>query len=297
MTIDSNGDFVLRVDKPVGPTSHDVVAMARRAFHTHRVGHSGTLDPFASGLLLLCVNRATRLAEFLTGLDKTYLATARLDGFTPTDDVTGSISQPNDRWRELIRTQVELAMSALTGTIEQVPPPYSAKKVGGERGYRRARRGEVVELAPVSVRVQRFELLELSLPEVRFAIECSSGTYVRALARDLGRILGTGGYLTELRRTGIGPFDVEGAALARELDLTSVVETASLTPLAALSFLPKVHVDVESATRLQHGQILPHAVASPRNVVVVCAEEELIALAREDGEWLRPFKVWSTADD
>ncbi|MGH7459702.1 MAG: tRNA pseudouridine(55) synthase TruB [Longimicrobiales bacterium] len=295
MKIDPGADYVLRVDKPVGPTSHDIVAQARRALHTRRVGHTGTLDPFASGLLLLCVNRATRIAEFLSGLSKTYLATARLDGFTATDDHTGGLLEPNDAWRSLTAARIESAMRTLTGSIEQTPPAYSAKKVQGERGYRRARRGETVELAPVRVQVDRLELLDLALPDVRFAVECSSGTYVRALARDLGRALGTGAYLTGLRRTRLGRFQVDDAIPAAALDHDARVEQAALSPLEALSHLPALEVGEEDAQRLRHGQAVVRTAAVARTLLVVTSHGELVALAREDGQHLLPFKVWQAA--
>src|SRR5688500_9121673 len=164
MTAEPSRDYVLRVDKPVGPTSHDIVSMARRALATRRVGHTGTLDPFASGLLLLCINRATRLAEFLTGMDKVYHGTARLDAFTDTDDHTGTATEHPETWRSLTRQQIEIAMTTLTGSIKQVPPVYSAKKVAGERMHRLARRGEAVAVEPVTVTVGRFDLTGIDLP-------------------------------------------------------------------------------------------------------------------------------------
>jgi tRNA pseudouridine55 synthase len=296
MRTDPATDFVLLVDKPVGPTSHDVVASARRALRTRRVGHTGTLDPFASGLLLLCVNRATRIAEFLSALPKTYSATARLDAFTTTDDSTGAITNESSSWRLLDEASIKAAMNALTGEIEQVPPQYSAKRVSGERVYRRARRGEVVELAPVRVQVRRFELTRLQLPEIDFVVECSSGTYVRALARDLGRNLGTGGFLSALRRTKIGSFDVCNALPALQLDDPQLQAAAAVTPLRALGHLPRVNVAEELAARLRLGQSIPGS-NDGREVVVVSSGDELIALARQDGNLLKPFKVWSLPHD
>jgi tRNA pseudouridine55 synthase len=296
MRTDPATDFVLLVDKPVGPTSHDVVASARRALRTRRVGHTGTLDPFASGLLLLCVNRATRIAEFLSALPKTYSATARLDAFTTTDDSTGSVTNESSSWRLLDEASIKAAMNALTGEIEQVPPQYSAKRVSGERVYRRARRGEVVELAPVRVQVRRFELTRLQLPEIDFVVDCSSGTYVRALARDLGRNLGTGGFLSALRRTKIGSFDVRDALPALRLDDPQLRAAAAVTPLRALGHLPRVDVAEELAARLRLGQSIPGS-NDGREVVVVSSGDELIALARQDGNLLKPFKVWSLPHD
>jgi tRNA pseudouridine55 synthase len=295
MTIDWNGDLVLRVDKPVGPTSHDVIASARRALHTRRIGHTGTLDPFASGLLLLCVNRATRVAEFLTRLDKAYTAVARLDAFTTTDDGTGEPFGQTETWRDLDADRVVSAMHSLTGQISQVPPAYSAKKIQGERAYRRARRGEVPATVAARVQVARFELLELNLPELSFMVECSSGTYVRALARDLGRTLGTGGYLKELRRTRIGDMTVVDAVPMDALHDAAARERAVLSPLQALAHLPTIELDQRSAQRFGQGQPLPRPTPEPRAVIAVKHQETLLAVAREDGEWLWPVKVLSAA--
>src|SRR4051794_6711406 len=202
---------VLPVDKPVGPTSHDAVAAVRRALRTREVGHTGTLDPFASGLLLVCVGRATRLAEYLTGLPKTYVATMRLGEVTDTDDLTGEVIHSSDAWRSLSHDAIEDALRAQVGTIQQLPPSYSAKKVGGERMYAAARRGETVERKPVAVTIHAIRVLGIDLPDVEFEVECGAGTYIRAIARDAGAALGVGGHLRALRRTRIGPHAVDRA--------------------------------------------------------------------------------------
>lgn len=251
------GDFVVPVDKPEGPTSHDVVARARRALDIRRVGHTGTLDPFASGLLLLCVGRATRLAEYLTGLDKSYEAEALLGVETDTLDREGIVVAEHDGWEELDEGDIRRAMAELTGTIRQVPPQYSAKKVGGEAMHRKARRGEAVELAPVPVTVHVMDLVAMELPRVRFTVRCSSGTYVRALARDLGRALGVGGHLTALRRTAVGSFSVDEAVALAALEDDEAVSAARLSPMEAMErvqAVPRIDVDDEQATRLRHGQ-------------------------------------------
>ena len=180
------------------------MARARRALDTRRVGHTGTLDPFASGLLLLCLGPATRLAEYLLGLDKEYLATARLGVTTDTLDREGDAVETASGWETLSSDEVRAALDELTGSISQTPPAFSAKKVKGEAAHRLARRGEAPELEPVTVTIHELELLDLDLPRVRFRVRCSSGTYVRAIARDVGEALGVGAHLTELRRTGIG---------------------------------------------------------------------------------------------
>ena len=184
---------VLAVDKPAGPTSHDVVARARRALQVRRIGHTGTLDPFASGLLLLCIGGATRLAEYLTALPKSYQAVLRLGRATDTDDLTGATLGESDAWREIGEADLRAALAAQAGERLQLPPLYSAKKVGGERMYAAARRGESPAREPVPVRIDRVELLDFRPPEVEFAVDCSSGTYIRAIARDVGRGAGRGG--------------------------------------------------------------------------------------------------------
>lgn len=326
MTVDA-GDFVVPVDKPEGPTSHDVVARARRALDTRRVGHTGTLDPFASGLLLLCVGRATRLAEYLTGMDKTYEAEALLGVETDTLDREGTVVAEHDGWEELDEADIRRAMAELTGTIRQVPPQYSAKKVGGEAMHRKARRGEAVELAPVPVTVHALELVEVELPRVRFSVRCSSGTYVRALARDLGRALGVGGHLTALRRTAVGGFSVDDAVSLEGLEDPDAVARARLTPMAALQHLHRIDVDAGQATRLRHGQRIrledgsgvgeaveesgaadvttnsgpavaalksgPLVDAAGPRVVAVAHEDVLVAVGELEDGVLRPRKVFA----
>lgn len=290
-------DFVLPVDKPVGPTSHDLVASARRALGTRRIGHTGTLDPFASGLLLLCVNRATRIAEYLAGLPKTYTGVIRLDAFTDSGDHTGNVTETFTSWREFGRTVVERALQSLTGELDQVPPQYSAKKVEGERMYARARRGEAVSLRPVRVEVTRFELRALNLPELEFEVECSSGTYIRALARDLGRVLGTGGYLSVLRRTRIGTFSVERAVSVDQLQDAGAVARVRLDVLSALAHLPRHEVALQDERRLSSGQSIARPPEfDPPGPIVVAAEGRLIALARVENGWIRPSKVWAARD-
>ncbi len=287
--------WVLPVDKPEGPTSHDVVARARRALGTRRVGHTGTLDPFASGLLLLCVERATRLAEYLTGLDKRYEATAVLGTSTDTDDREGAVTAETDAWRRLTGAEVQEALRALEGEQEQVPPQYSAKKVAGEAMHRRARRGERVRLEPVRVQVHEIVPLEVDLPRVRFSVHCSSGTYVRALARDLGAVLGVGGHLVALRRTAVGGFRVEDAVPADDLDDGAAAQRARLSPLEAVAHLPRVELDDPAlADRLRQGQRVrwdEGSRAPGDGSVAIVSEGGLLAIgALEDGV-LRPRKV------
>lgn len=245
---------LLPLDKPEGPTSHDLVALTRRALGTRRVGHAGTLDPFASGLLLLAVGSTTRLVEYLHHLDKTYEAEALLGVATDTDDRDGAEISRSDGWSSLTAAEVEAALATQVGTFLQHPPRYSAKKVAGEAAHRRVRRGEELDLAPARVTVHAVELLACALPRVRFRVRCGTGTYIRAMARDLGRALGCGGHLVGLRRTRIGPFPVEDALPAAELGSERRARAHLLPPAAAVQHLAPVEVSAEEEVRLRMGQ-------------------------------------------
>lgn len=285
---------VLLVDKPEGPTSHDVIQGARRALRTRRIGHTGTLDPFASGLLLLCIGPATRLAEYLTPLAKTYRAGMRLGESTDTDDLTGQVLQRSNAWRELSATQVERALDGQVGTIQQIPPLYSAKKIGGERMYAAARRGEQPERSPVPVTIYRLEVLDVRLPDVSFEVECSSGTYIRAIARDVGLELGAGAHLRSLRRTRIGDFELETAVPADQLNEVQASMRALLSPLEALRHLPRAQLDPDAAVAVAHGKAVPASAGLPEAAVVaLCSpDDRLLAVAEHAGGVLRPRKVF-----
>lgn len=292
--IDRAAGGVLPVDKPAGPTSHDLVARARAALDSRKIGHTGTLDPFASGLLLLCVGAATRLAEYLTSLEKTYVAVARLGEGTDTLDPEGRVVERTETWSGLDAARIRDALARFRGRTEQVPPQFSAKKVGGEAMYARARRGERVELAPVPVEIHEAELLEADLPRVRFRIRCSSGTYVRALARDLGEALGEPAHLVELRRTGIGPFRVDDAVAADELEDPGAVAAAWIEPARALSHLPAVELTEDEARRVAHGQAIRRDDGAPPGpgTVALLVEGRLAAVAESGEGTLRPRKVF-----
>lgn len=247
---------ILLLDKPQGPTSHDLVSRTRRVMGTRKVGHAGTLDPMATGLMILGVESSTRLLTHLVGLDKEYTATIRLGEATDTDDAEGQVVSTADA-SALADAAIAAAIEPLTGDIQQVPSSFSAIKVDGRRSYDRARAGESVELAARPVRVDAFEVLAarrgtatLDL-DVRVAV--SSGTYVRALARDLGSALGVGGHLTALRRTRVGPFEVADA-VAPDADLP-----AALLPPAGVArrLFPAVELDAASAVALAHGKRVP----------------------------------------
>ena len=297
MTLPGDGDGFLPVAKPEGPTSHAVVADARRALGTRRIGHTGTLDPFASGLLLLCVNRATRLAEYLHGLSKEYEAVARLGQVTATLDTEGPVVRETQDWATLDGARVREVLATFVGRGEQRPPAFSAKKVAGEAAYLKARRGEDVQLAAVPVEVHELELLELDLPHLRFLTRVSTGTYIRALARDLGEALGVGAHLTHLHRTAIGPFLVAGAPSPDQLEDEAVVESAWISPLEALAHLHRVEVGPEEAARLESGQSVPLSGDLPGErvqgePVAVSHRNRLLAVAHLHEARLRPRKVF-----
>ena len=277
------------MDKPAGPTSHDVVHRVRRALKTRAVGHTGTLDPFATGLLVVLVGRATRLARFVEAESKTYLATARLGVATDTDDRTGTPLAPPADPSGIDRNRVTEALAALGGEQSQRPPRYSAKHVGGERSYRLARRGVAVEPAATTVMVHRIELVSWSSPELVFRATVSAGTYVRALARDLGERLGVGAHLTALRREAIGKLRVEDA-----VPLELVGPAAVRTPREVLGHLPAVELDEPGRAAVSHGRAVPTD-AEARGDVALTYAGELVAVARAGDGWLRPSVVLGTA--
>lgn len=244
------------IDKPAGPTSHDIVAQVRRILNTRRVGHTGTLDPFATGVLVVCIGRATRLVQFLIGEDKEYIATMRLGFTTDTGDLTGRPLSSSTDARDISEDQVEQAMISFRGRIKQVPPMYAAKKVGGVKLYELARRGEQVERAPVDIEIKELELCAQlasaapSIDETRatkdftFRIVCSSGTYIRALAEGIGQKLGCGAHLVELRRTRVGQCSLGQAItldqLSKLADVGMIGET--VLPMRAVLGLPEVYL-------------------------------------------------------
>jgi tRNA pseudouridine55 synthase len=307
-------DGLLVIDKPGGLTSHDVVARARRALATRKVGHAGTLDPMATGVLVLGVGRATRLLGHLTLSDKTYTATIRLGVATNTDDAEGEVTAR--RPVNVDPNELDHAMATLTGDIDQVPATVSAIKVNGVRSYARARSGEAVTLRPRPVHIAVFELLGRrdgiiltpaagpvrdagAAPEagpvtdLDVRVTCSSGTYVRALARDLGGALRCGGHLTALRREAVGPFDLAGAI---GLDELAARGRATLTPLAdaVARLFPRRDVDAALAAALRHGRSIPEAgMAGPYGVFA--ADGTVLALATEREGLTRPLVVFAPA--
>jgi tRNA pseudouridine55 synthase len=297
------GDGLLVVDKPAGWTSHDVVGRARRLCGTRRVGHAGTLDPMATGVLVLGVNKATRLLTFLVGCDKTYTATIRLGQSSITDDAEGEVtaSTPADG---VTAGALRRAVLALTGDIDQVPSAVSAIKVNGERSYARVRAGEDVELPARPVTVHRFEVLAtrraeadgLPVLDVDVEVEVSSGTYVRALARDLGAALGVGGHLTALRRTRVGSFTLEQAHTLEQLAAASERDEVPLLPIAdaARSGFTSRELTEPEARAVGYGQRIASAPAGRREPVAAFAPDgTLVAMLDESGLKARALVVFA----
>jgi tRNA pseudouridine55 synthase len=264
MTAVGAASGILLVDKPKGITSHDVVSKTRKAAGTRKVGHAGTLDPMATGLLVLGLNSSTRLLTFLVGLDKEYIATIRLGTTTTTDDADGENVTTVDA-STVTRAALDIALQPLRGPISQVPSSVSAIKVDGRRAYDLVRAGETVELKSRSVTISALEVLDWrpgEHAELDVRVECSSGTYIRAIARDLGTALGVGAHLTALRRTRIGPFSLEAASSLDDLDpLAALLAPADVARL----LFPVLELDEQQAVDLSHGKrfAVDHADAGP----------------------------------
>ena len=283
----TSSDGLLLVDKPSGPTSHDVIDQVRRVLGLRRVGHAGTLDPFASGLLLVLLGRATRLAQFLVGLSKRYEGAIRLGVATETDDRTGTVTIRQDGAERIPDSALQEAMTSLIGAQRQHPPAYSAKKVGGRRAYRLARSGRTVELPAVDVEVFQFTPIAREGATVRFEALVSSGTYVRALARDLGDRLGCGAHLAELRRTAVGSFEIGAAEPLATLGEPS---TTVLPPLAAVSHLERRALADDERDAAAHGRPIA-AAAAPSTPIALVHSGQLVAVAERSGDALRPRVV------
>jgi len=294
----------LVVDKPVGMTSHDVVQAIRNGTNLRRAGHTGTLDPRASGVLVILVGPAVRLSEYVSASDKRYQAIIRLGGSTDTFDAEGIVTPTVDPVN-VTEAQFEEALKSFVGEIEQTPPPYSAVKVQGRKAYEMAREGEEVELAPRKITVHHLEVLEWTPPEVVIDVHCSSGTYVRSLANDLGVMLGCGAYLVGLRRTKSGRFSLRDAVPLRKLQeaFTAGNWYQYLIPAAeALGDWPAVELNPDEVEGVRHGHRVKVVGEPPETKVRgVSTQGELVALMElainEDGsrEW-QPKKVFFTSD-
>ncbi|MDE2764509.1 MAG: tRNA pseudouridine(55) synthase TruB [Gemmatimonadota bacterium] len=283
---------ILLADKPAGVTSHDVVAVVRRALRRGKAGHAGTLDPFATGLLVLGIGRATRLLEYLTGLDKEYVGTACLGVATDSLDPEGARVAEDDRWRALSADRIRSVAARLVGTMLQTPPAYSAVKVDGVPAHRRVRRGEKVELRPRTVTVRSMEILELALPTVRFRVACSSGTYVRSLAAEMGGRLGTACHLTALRRTRVGDLHLRDAAPLGALQRGEIPPRAWVEAVPALAHLPCVVVEPGEAAMLAAGRRVPSGAPDCGAAVFALPGGRLVAVGAVRDGVLEPRKVF-----
>ncbi len=299
--MDSNIDLknaisgVLVVDKPVGLTSHDVVQVIRKGTNIRRAGHTGTLDPRASGVLVILLGPAVRLSEYVSASDKRYQAVIQLGKTTDTYDADGRVLSSSPV--EITEEQFEEALSHFVGKIEQVPPPYSAVKVKGRKAYEMAREGEEVDLAPRTITVYSLELLEWAAPEAVIDVYCSSGTYIRSLANDLGKMLGCGAHLVGLRRTKSGRFTLRDAVPLRKL--REAFEDGTwyqyLIPAAeALGDWPAVELTVDQMDTVRHGHRIAAEDATGKMARGINEQGELVALleyVEETNQW-QPKKVF-----
>jgi len=291
---------LLLVDKPAGPSSHDVVAAVRRELGLQRVGHTGTLDPFASGLLLVCVGWATRLVEYFHDLPKTYEAGVILGERRDTDDITGAVVATSKDWQSIDRQTFEDAISEFLGSSEQRPPDYSARRQEGQRAYKAARDGAPLDLEARTVEVSDIRLIDWSPPHADLVLSVSTGTYIRAIARDLGERLGCHAHLGSLRRTGIGAFDVSDSVQGGEL---TGATNSILLPLDAVGWLRRRKLTEEDLEAVGVGKpIIVGTVAPPPDPVpglddavlpvALHAHGKLVAIGAVDDDLLRPAKVF-----
>ncbi|MDQ0077321.1 tRNA pseudouridine(55) synthase TruB [Arthrobacter oryzae] len=295
------------VDKPQGWTSHDVVGRMRRLAGTRKVGHAGTLDPMATGVLVLGINKATRLLTYIVGTSKTYTATIRLGESTVTDDAEGEVVSTKSA-SAVTEDAIQAGVAALTGEIQQVPSSVSAIKVNGERAYARVRSGEDVKLAARPVTIHRFDVHAVrperdgEVLDVDVTVECSSGTYIRALARDLGEALGTGGHLTALRRTQVGPYTLDQARtleqLAEELEVLEM-------SLAARALMPNRELSEDETNEISFGRRIaagvaagtPDAATADKPAAAFAPDGSLVALLADAGSYAKPVLVFAPSNE
>lgn len=280
-----NTDGLIVVDKPAGMTSHDVVARIRRLAKTRRVGHGGTLDPMATGVLIIGVNRATRLLTYVIGSEKSYAATIRLGESTVTDDAEGDVTSTTSAGH-VTEEAIRAELSGQVGEIDQVPSAVSAIKINGERAYKRVREGETVEIPARRITIHRLDVLDVRRPadrdviDVDIDVSCSSGTYIRAIARDLGTVLGVGGHLTALRRTAVGGMTLDAASTLAELEERAPDVIGLPLAEAARRAFPQRTATEEETRVLRHGGPLaavgidgPYAVFDPAGDVLAIVSE------------------------
>ena len=249
---------LLLVDKPLGLTSHDVIAHLRRTMKTRKLGHTGTLDPMATGLLPILVGKATRLSQYLLGSDKSYEAVLKLGISTDTLDATGAITA--EKPVSIKEEELRQVISSFVGKIAQKPPMYSAKKVAGKRLYEIARTGAEVERAPCEINIYSIDITNISLPSVTIDVHCSAGTYIRVLASDIGEKLGTGAHLTALRRTKIGPFELSMSQKLAAVEAMGQEAFKECLPMAKVLYsMPQIELNSEQYQRIIHGNFLTDA--------------------------------------
>ncbi len=282
------------MDKPSGMTSHDVVAKIRRHTGIKKVGHAGTLDPLATGVLIVCIGFATRLSEYAMHQTKRYIAQVRLGITTTTYDAEGEIAAQNDI-THITRADVENALSRFTGTIEQLPPIYSAIKQGGRKLYEIARAGDEIELQPRQVQIDNIDILKWEPPFVALDITCASGTYIRSLAHDLGQVLGVGAHLSDLRRVASGDFSIKQAVPLNQL-LNEDWQQFLLPPDTPLQSWPAITLSPVTENDIRHGRPIKNEQSLPTDTLIraYAADGRFMALLRVAGTYLKPHKVFLT---
>jgi tRNA pseudouridine55 synthase len=287
---------ILNVDKPAGITSRRAVDRIAKLVRPEKAGHAGTLDPLATGVLVVCVGKATRLIELIQQQPKSYHATFLLGRQSDTDDITGTVTEI-DVSRQITREEIESRLPAFMGRVEQVPPSFSAVHVDGRRAYERARAGQSVELSPRTVEVFRLEITRFGYPELELDIDCGSGTYVRSIGRDLGRILGCGAVMSALVRTCVGPFRIENAIALDQLT-DETLEGHLLDPTTAVAALPKRVADADESALVRGGRAISAGDLSGGgdgdSIVIVDGAGALLSLARLDASTGRvlPYRVF-----
>lgn len=282
----------LNIDKPLGVTSHDVVASVRRGLRMKKVGHAGTLDPLATGVLVVCLGTATRLSEYVMASTKRYRARVRLGAVTPTYDAEGEPEPVADPSR-LAQTDVEAILPRFTGTIQQLPPLYSAVKREGRKLYELARAGEAVELEPRTVTIHALAITDWALPEFTLEVTCGSGTYIRSLVNDIGLALGVGGYLAGLVRTASGAFTLDEAVALDTLLAADDPHAHVTPPEVALRDWPRVQLDAAALDAVLHGRVIPGADDDGKLAAAYSPDGAFVAVLRADGGVWRPHKVFS----